>query len=163
MFDLLMPGADVQPGVQAGENNARCGLDSAAPWRRMSYSVMATAVVGGISGSYPGGAMRPRPLIAVADVEATSRWAAHGHPHLGSEDTVPHGNGVVLWCQSEDFDAALERVGASKAEVLEGPMRIIGKSGYAIRMATRWCWREPMAMFDFRYGPSCRVREGRDQ
>jgi len=86
--------------------------------------------------------MRPQPLIAVADVEATSRFyqkllgcvSAHGgpdyerlerdgrlvmqlhhwlveHDHgpIGDPD-LPHGNGVLLWFEIDDFDAAMERV-----------------------------------------------------
>jgi len=86
--------------------------------------------------------MRPQPLIAVADVEATSRFyqkllgcvSAHGgpdyerlerdgrlvmqlhhwlveHDHgpIGDPD-LPHGNGVLLWFEVDDFDAAMERV-----------------------------------------------------
>lgn len=86
--------------------------------------------------------MRPQPLIAVADVEATSRFyqkllgcvSAHGgceyerleqngrlvmqlhrwevehhHGPIGDPD-LPHGNGVLLWFEIDDFDAAMERV-----------------------------------------------------
>jgi len=98
--------------------------------------------------------MKPQPLIAVADVEASSRWYqrllgcrsghggreyeqlvdpggkmilqlhawdAHEHPHLGDPAARPLGNGVLLWFQVDDFDAAVERVRESKIEVLEGP------------------------------------------
>ncbi len=86
--------------------------------------------------------MRPQPLIAVADVEATSRFfqkllgcvSAHGGPeyerleqngrlvmqlhrwevehHHGpiGDPNLPHGNGVLLWFEIDDFDAAMERV-----------------------------------------------------
>jgi hypothetical protein len=87
-------------------------------------------------------AMRPQPLIAVSDVEASSRWyqyllgctSAHGgreyerleadgrlilqlhhwnvdhhHGPIGDPDQ-PHGNGVLLWFEIDDFDAAMERV-----------------------------------------------------
>jgi catechol 2,3-dioxygenase-like lactoylglutathione lyase family enzyme len=48
-------------------------------------------------------------------------WDAHEHPHLGNPQIRPYGNGSVLWFQTERFDAALERIGASGAVVLEGP------------------------------------------
>jgi predicted enzyme related to lactoylglutathione lyase len=86
--------------------------------------------------------MRPQPLIAVADVEATSRFyqkllgcvSAHGGPdyerlerdgrlvmqlhhwqvehHHGpiGDPALPHGNGVLLWFEVDDFDAAMQRV-----------------------------------------------------
>ena len=98
--------------------------------------------------------MKPQPLIAVADVEASSRWYqrllgcgsghggteyeqlvdsagkmilqlhawdAHEHPHMGDPAVRPNGNGVLLWFQIDDFDAAVERVREMAVEVLEGP------------------------------------------
>jgi len=47
-------------------------------------------------------------------------WDAHGHPHLGVAERPP-GNGVLLWFQTDAFDAALARVRALGAVVLEGP------------------------------------------
>jgi catechol 2,3-dioxygenase-like lactoylglutathione lyase family enzyme len=97
--------------------------------------------------------MHAQPLIAVADVQASSRWYqgvlgcksghggpeyeqlvvdgrmilqlhrwdAHEHPHIGRPD-IKHGNGVVLWFQTDQFDDALARIAALPATVLEGPM-----------------------------------------
>jgi len=97
--------------------------------------------------------MKPQPLIAVRDVEASSRWYqgllgcqsghggreyerlmvdeqlvlqlhrwdAHEHPNLGNPDSKPYGNGVLLWFQTTEFDAAVQRAGTLRAEVLEGP------------------------------------------
>jgi len=97
--------------------------------------------------------MRPQPLIAVADVEASSRWyrrllnceSGHGgreyerllsdgelvlqlhhwdareHPHLGDLNQKPYGNGVLLWFQVDDFDAAIERARSLHADILEPP------------------------------------------
>jgi len=48
-------------------------------------------------------------------------WDAHEHPHLGQREIRPVGNGVLLWFQTDDFDAALERIGRVGATVLEGP------------------------------------------
>ena len=95
--------------------------------------------------------MRPQPLIAVSDVEASSRWyqqllgcrSAHGgaeyerlvsngtlilqlhrfevtHHHLpiGDPQNKPYGNGVLLWFEIDDFDAALERVAQLNARIL---------------------------------------------
>lgn len=96
--------------------------------------------------------MQPQPLIAVSDVEASSRWyqsvlglrsghggrdyeqlladsrmvmqlhrwQAHDHAHLGDAGARP-GNGVALWFQADDFDAAVDRVEAHGATILEGP------------------------------------------
>jgi hypothetical protein len=98
--------------------------------------------------------MQPQPLIAVADVEASSawyqklldcksghggaeyerlldregrlilqlhHWDAHGHPHLGSPERQGYGNGVLLWFQTDDFNAAADRARAMSAQILEGP------------------------------------------
>jgi catechol 2,3-dioxygenase-like lactoylglutathione lyase family enzyme len=97
--------------------------------------------------------MHPQPLIAVHDVEASSRWYqtvlglesahgggeyerltfdgqlvlqlhhwdAHDHPHMGTPDSKPPGNGVLLWFQTDHFDAAVERARALRAKVLEEP------------------------------------------
>jgi catechol 2,3-dioxygenase-like lactoylglutathione lyase family enzyme len=95
--------------------------------------------------------MRPQPLIAVADVEASSRWyqkllgaqSAHGGPHyerlivdgrlilqlhtfddvhdhpaIGNRQDKPYGNGVLLWFEIDDFDAAMKRVKELDAEVV---------------------------------------------
>lgn len=101
--------------------------------------------------------MRPQPLLAVADVEATSRWyqrllgcqSAHGgaeyerlvagdgnlilqlhrweveHHHLpiGDRDAKPYGNGVLLWFEIDDFDAAVARATGMGAEVVLAPHR----------------------------------------
>jgi catechol 2,3-dioxygenase-like lactoylglutathione lyase family enzyme len=99
--------------------------------------------------------MRPQPLIAVRDVEASSRWyqtllgveSAHGgkeyerleidgvlimqlhsfdvdhdHGHIGD----PHqlvGNGVLLWFEIDDFDAAVDRADTLRADVVLPPHR----------------------------------------
>ena len=85
--------------------------------------------------------MRPQPLIAVTDVEASSRWylrllgcrsdhggsaykrlvadgnlvlqlhnfeVEHDHGAIGNRDDRPYGNGVLLWFEIDDFDAAVE-------------------------------------------------------
>ncbi len=94
--------------------------------------------------------MKPQPLIAVRDVEASSRWyqtllgcrgdhggpeydrlidrdgrlimqlhdwgVEHHHGEIG-DPTVPPGNGVLLWFEVEDFDAAVAR-----SEQLDAPI-----------------------------------------
>ena len=46
---------------------------------------------------------------------------AHDHPHLG-DSTMPRGNGVAIWFQTDDFDAVLSRIEMVDAEVLDGPL-----------------------------------------
>jgi catechol 2,3-dioxygenase-like lactoylglutathione lyase family enzyme len=99
-------------------------------------------------------AMKPQPLIAVSDVEASSRWyqellggksghggadyeqlvdsagklvlqlhawEVHEHPHMGDPALRPYGNGVLLWFQIDDFEAAVKRTREMGVEILEGP------------------------------------------
>jgi catechol 2,3-dioxygenase-like lactoylglutathione lyase family enzyme len=95
--------------------------------------------------------MRPQPLIAVTDVEASSRWyqhllgleSAHGgpeyerlvwrgslvlqlhsfevehhHGRIGDLANKPYGNGVLLWFETDDFEAALKRADELGAEIV---------------------------------------------
>ncbi len=95
--------------------------------------------------------MRPQPMIAVTDVEASSLWyqsllgcrSGHGgpeyerlvsddglilqlhhfevedhHGRIGDPEDRPYGNGVLLWFELDDFDAAVERATALAAEVV---------------------------------------------
>ena len=95
--------------------------------------------------------MRPQPLIAVSDVEASSRWyqrllgcrsdhggpnyerlvykgelilqlhhfeVEHHHGAIGDRHDRPYGNGVLLWFEIDDFDAAMGRLAELKAEIV---------------------------------------------
>jgi catechol 2,3-dioxygenase-like lactoylglutathione lyase family enzyme len=95
--------------------------------------------------------MRPQPLIAVTDVEASSAWyqrllsceSAHGgshyerlvrggslilqlhsfevehhHGRIGNPDDRPFGNGVLLWFEVDDFEAAMARVAELEPEIV---------------------------------------------
>ncbi len=95
--------------------------------------------------------MRPQPLIAVVDVEASSRFyqhllgctsahggleyerlvhggrlvlqlhrfgVAHDHGAIGDPADRPYGNGVLLWFEIEDLDAAVARAEALGAEIV---------------------------------------------
>jgi catechol 2,3-dioxygenase-like lactoylglutathione lyase family enzyme len=101
--------------------------------------------------------VRAQPLIAVADVEASSRWyqrlldckSGHGgpefeqllfegepilqlhawdaeaeddrHVNMGRADIKSRGNGVLLWFETDDLDAAVARAKEIRAEILERP------------------------------------------
>lgn len=100
--------------------------------------------------------MRPQPLLAVEDVEASSRWyqrllgcqsdhggpeyerliaggelvlqlhawgVDHHHGAIGDPQARPYGNGVLLWFQVDDFDAAVQRAGELEAEIILAPHR----------------------------------------
>lgn len=95
--------------------------------------------------------MRPQPLIAVSDVEASSRWyqrllgcesghggteyerlladgelvlqlhsfeVEHHHGAIGDRHDRPYGNGVLLWFETDDFDAAADRAAAMQAQIV---------------------------------------------
>ena len=96
-------------------------------------------------------AIRPQPLIAVPDVEASSRWyqrllncqSAHGGPNyerlvsngmlvmqlhkfevehhhgpIGDPADKPYGNGLLLWFEVDDFDAAVGRARELNARIV---------------------------------------------
>jgi catechol 2,3-dioxygenase-like lactoylglutathione lyase family enzyme len=106
------------------------------------------------------GTVRPQPLIAVRDVQASGgwyrrllnlksghgggeyerllcdgelvlqlhAWNVEGHPGLTNPGAAPPGHGVLLWFETPDFDAAVQRATALGARVLEGP-RVNPNSG----------------------------------
>ena len=124
--------------------------------------------------------MRPQPLIAVNDVEATSRWfqhllgarsdhggpeyerlvdadgalvmqlhnwdVEHDHANLGDKHDPSRGNGVLLWFEIVDFDAAVVRAAELGAEVILPPHTNAGPNhreiwlrdpnGYAVVLAS---------------------------
>ena len=50
-------------------------------------------------------------------------WDAHEHPHFGSPQLKPYGNGVVLWFTTEHVEQDYERALQAGAEVLE-PIKV---------------------------------------
>ena len=48
-------------------------------------------------------------------------WDEEDHPNLTDRNAAPVAHGVVLWFQLDDFDAAVARARALKAEVIEEP------------------------------------------
>jgi catechol 2,3-dioxygenase-like lactoylglutathione lyase family enzyme len=51
-------------------------------------------------------------------------WAAdHHHGPIGDPAAKPYGNGVLLWFEIDDFDAAVARAGELGAEVMLPPHR----------------------------------------
>jgi catechol 2,3-dioxygenase-like lactoylglutathione lyase family enzyme len=49
------------------------------------------------------------------------RWDAEEHPNLMGPDRAPHGHGVLLWFEVDDFDAAVDRARRLGARVIEEP------------------------------------------
>jgi len=84
-----------------------------------SSSLWYQAVLGYQSGH--GGPHYEQLLYEGRMVMQLHHWDAHSHPHLGNHDIQPHGNGVVLWFQTDTFDNALHRIQAHGAKILEGP------------------------------------------
>jgi hypothetical protein len=48
-------------------------------------------------------------------------WDEEEHPNLVNRTAAPVGHGVVLWFEIGDFDAAVGRARALKAEIVEEP------------------------------------------
>jgi catechol 2,3-dioxygenase-like lactoylglutathione lyase family enzyme len=47
----------------------------------------------------------------------------HHHGRIGDPDARPYGNGLALWFETDDFDAAVARAGAIGADVDRPPHR----------------------------------------
>jgi len=47
----------------------------------------------------------------------------HDHGAIGDPATPPYGNGVLLWFEIDDFDAAVERSRQLEAEIVLAPHR----------------------------------------
>ena len=48
-------------------------------------------------------------------------WDEEDHPNLVDAGAAPHGHGVLLWFEVDDFDAAVARARALRAEIIEEP------------------------------------------
>ena len=47
------------------------------------------------------------------------RWdVEHHHGRIGDSQAKPYGNGVLIWFEVDDFDAAVARAGQMKVEVV---------------------------------------------
>lgn len=52
------------------------------------------------------------------------RWEVeHHHGPIGDQEARPYGNGVLLWFEIDDFDAAVARAMELKAEIVLPPHR----------------------------------------
>lgn len=47
----------------------------------------------------------------------------HDHGSIGEPTDMPYGNGVLLWFEVDDFDAAVARATEMKVEVVREPHR----------------------------------------
>lgn len=48
-------------------------------------------------------------------------WDDEDHPNLVGADAAPHGHGVLLWFEVDDFDGAVLRARELRAEIVEEP------------------------------------------
>jgi catechol 2,3-dioxygenase-like lactoylglutathione lyase family enzyme len=68
------------------------------------------------------------------------RWdVEHDHGALGEPDAERNGNGVLLWFEIDDFDAAMDRVRELRAEIVLPPHRN-PPEGQPGGPAHRECW-----------------------
>lgn len=66
-----------------------------------------------------GGAEYERLVVDDRLVMQLHRWDVdHHHGPIGDPRSKPYGNGVLLWFEVDDFDAALARASELKAEVV---------------------------------------------
>jgi hypothetical protein len=67
----------------------------------------------------------------------------HDHGPIGNPDAKPYGNGVLLWFEIDDFDAAVARAAELQVEVVLAPHRN-PPEGQPGGPAHRECWlRDP--------------------
>jgi catechol 2,3-dioxygenase-like lactoylglutathione lyase family enzyme len=74
-------------------------------------------------------------------------WDDEKHPNLVDPDRAPHGHGVLLWFEIDDFDAAVNRARRLGARVIEEPhvnpaprhreIWIQDPDGYVVVLASR--------------------------
>lgn len=48
-------------------------------------------------------------------------WDEEDHPNLTNADAAPHGHGVLIWFEVDDFDEAVARARALRAQVVLEP------------------------------------------
>jgi catechol 2,3-dioxygenase-like lactoylglutathione lyase family enzyme len=48
-------------------------------------------------------------------------WDEENHPNLVNRTAAPPGHGVLLWFEVDDFDGAVDRARALRAEIVEEP------------------------------------------
>ncbi len=65
-----------------------------------------------------GGSSYERVMVGDEYILQLHAWDVHDHQHLG-DPAAPVGNGVLLWFQVADFDAAVARARSLNAVVLE--------------------------------------------
>ncbi len=66
-----------------------------------------------------GGPQYERLVAAGKLILQLHQWeVAHHHGRIGDPDRKPYGNGVLLWFEIEDFDAAIARAVELNAEVV---------------------------------------------
>ena len=73
-------------------------------------------------------------------------WDDEEHPNLTNPRKAAPGHGVLLWFEVDDFDAAVKRIRAARAEVVEEPhenpnaahreIRIRDPDGYVVVLAS---------------------------
>ena len=61
------------------------------------------------------------------------RWEiGHDHGPIGDPNAKPYGNGVLLWFEIDDFDAAVARAGEMKVEIVLPRRHHVGASQWEI-------------------------------
>jgi hypothetical protein len=66
----------------------------------------------------------------------------HDHGRIGDPDDKPYGNGVLLWFEVDDFDAAVTRAAGLQAEVVH-PVHRNPPSGDGGPYHWEYCLRDP--------------------
>jgi catechol-2,3-dioxygenase len=68
-----------------------------------------------------GGGLYEQLVVAGKLVLQLHQWDDHDHPNLSNPDSAPHGFGVLLWFETDQFDDTVARARALAAEIIEEP------------------------------------------
>lgn len=115
-----------------------------------------------------GGPNYERLVIGGRLVLQLHRWEEeHHHGRIGDPADLPPGNGLLLWFEVDDFDAAVARAESMGPRLsylgtairrTETAGRTIGRFGCVTPTATRSCWRVPTGRQTESGDPSTRKR-----
>jgi len=85
------------------------------------YQTLLGAHVHGADPDHPHRLIYDRLMSGESLVLQLHAWDEEEHPNLMGADRAPHGHGVLLWFEVDDFDAAVERVRRLGARVILEP------------------------------------------
>jgi catechol 2,3-dioxygenase-like lactoylglutathione lyase family enzyme len=106
-----------RPAVRPQTLIAVRDVKAASAW----YQTLLGVVVSGGDPDHPHRLFYERLMSGESLVLQLHRWDDEEHPNLMGADRAPHGHGVLLWFEVDDFDAAVDRARRLGARIIEEP------------------------------------------